>query len=111
MRAFERMFPGCTLVRDSKPPNVLYFATDRRTLGAVRATGLPVGDEQYVLLYPDERTAIAMCQSDGPTVMLVIESRRMDGWGFKFYSQNDETKGWFTETVPPTYLRFEDDEQ
>ena len=84
----------------------MYHGTVERFLDSIREKGLIRGNRHHVHLSADRETAARVGQRRGRPVVLVVEAGRMQRDGHPFYQS--ENGVWLTETVPPTYLRFEE---
>lgn len=86
-----------------QPPEQLFHGTVQKFLDAILAEGLKKMDRHDVHLSKDAETAIKVGQRRGKPIILVIDSGRMAGDGFKF--RLSENGVWLTAHVPPKYIR------
>lgn len=90
------------------PPDVLYHGTARRRLDSIRRQGLLRGARHDVHLSPDPVTAKQVGRRYGKPVVIEIQAGKMHADGHKFYLSANGI--WLTGHVPPSYMRFPDNE-
>ena len=71
--------------QSTEPPDVLLHGTPQQFLEAIRAEGLKKMQRHHVHLHQDERTATAVGQRRGKSVILKIRSGEMYRDGHTFY--------------------------
>jgi putative RNA 2'-phosphotransferase len=85
-----------------EPPGQLYHGTSRAALASILAEGLRPMARHHVHLSADPETAVAVGRRRGPPAVLVVDSRRMDADGYRFY--RSVIGVWLTDHVPAVYL-------
>lgn len=91
-----------------EPPELLYHGTVHGVLDSIHRNGLVRGRRHHVHLSGNPETARRVGRRRGKPVVLVVEAGRMRADGSTFY--RSENRVWLTESVPPEYLRFPDEE-
>ncbi len=88
------------------PPPILYHGTAERFLDSIRAKGLVKGNRHHVHLSAEVKTAKAVGERHGKTVVLEIMSDQMQRDGFEFFQSANRV--WLTDHVPLQYITMKE---
>lgn len=91
------------------PPNVLYHGTATRFLDSIKQQGLISGSRTHVHLSADIETAVSVGKRHGKPAVLLIDAGSMPQNGHKFFIS--ENSVWLTDSVPPSFIDFESNDQ
>lgn len=91
-----------------QPPALLYHGTATRFLSSIQREGLLPRNRQHVHLSHDRETAHAVGKRHGKPVVLTVQAETMWGSGRAFYQATNGV--WLTDTVPPQFLLFPNEE-
>ena len=86
------------------PPDFLYHGTVDKFLEPIKKEGLQKMSWQHVHLSQDKETAITVGSRRGKSIILVVNTKKMQEDGFVFYLS--ENKVWLTDEVPAKYITF-----
>jgi putative RNA 2'-phosphotransferase len=86
------------------PPDFLYHGTIEKFLEPIKNEGLKRMSRQHVHLSQEKETAIKVGSRRGKPIILIVNTKKMQEDGFKFYLS--ENKVWLTDQVPPKYIAF-----
>lgn len=84
------------------PPEVLYHGTAERFVDSINRKGLVPKKRIHVHLSFDEKTAISVGKRHGKPVVLMIESKRMHDYGYKFFLSENGIP--LTKYVPEEFI-------
>ena len=89
--------------KEELPPNILYHGTAIKSLDSIKQQGIKSMTRQWVHLSKDIETAIKVGSRHGKPVILIIDAKRMNDEGIKFYIS--ENKVWLTEYIDWKYIK------
>jgi putative RNA 2'-phosphotransferase len=87
-----------------EPPDILYHGTVQRFVPSIAENGLRSGSRQHVHLSPDTKTATAVGNRRGRSVILRVLAGQMHRDGYVFYQS--ENGVWLTDHVLAKYIVF-----
>jgi putative RNA 2'-phosphotransferase len=85
------------------PPVVLFHGTAKHKVESILGTGLNSGTRLHVHLTEDRELAMTTGKRKGDSVVLCVESKKMNDAGFPFFLSKNNV--WLTKEVPPEYLK------
>ncbi len=89
------------------PPDILFHGTASKFIPLIRNEGLRKMNRQHVHLSIDIRTARKVGIRHGNPIVLQIDARSMQNYGYEFYLSENHV--WLTDTVPWEYITELDD--
>ena len=93
-------------IAPSTPPDILYHGTAMKFLDSIKKTGLQKRKRHHVHLSASLETAQQVGARHGKVVVLVIDSKKMEEEGVKFFQTINGV--WLTDIVPTRFIRFEE---
>jgi putative RNA 2'-phosphotransferase len=86
------------------PPDILYHGTVHNDYQSIKETGIKKMLRHAVHLSEDEKTAEIVGSRRGKSVILIVDSKKMNEDGYTFFCS--ENGVWLTEHVPTEYVRI-----
>jgi putative RNA 2'-phosphotransferase len=85
------------------PPAVLYHGTAKRFLESIKERGITRKERHHVHLSKDIESAISVGKRHGKPVVIVIDSKKMNHNGIRFYISENEV--FLTKHVSPEFFK------
>lgn len=90
-------------LEEAIPPDVLYHGTAKKFADSIMKQGILKGKRLYVHLSTTVETATKVGERHGKSAVLVIDAKRMNDDGIKFFLSRNGI--WLTEFVDAQYIK------
>ena len=89
--------------KEFEPPDILYHGTAAKSLDSIKQQGIKSMSRQWVHLSKDLETAINVGSRHGECVVLLLDAKRMNSEGIRFYLSKNGV--WLTKEVASQYIK------